>query len=356
MYLVNNFLLFLTSTMLLMPIGCKTTETESGIKDSNFSRADPAKDSIVLWLASDGMVHYGACPVGSTVVDRNCPNMTETETPIKADDYKEKVLERIKLSRPKSKNGPQAPDATVAQALLLKIDRLKAKLAAGGLTPTETTNFQKQLDEMEIHYGNARIDLSPNEQADLDKVMEHLDTKHITYDEGERLFNLALSPFIKGFNSYRLVVTGGPSTCSNTIVIAELNLDFGSGLQPVTVANQTGGAKDSAEVAGQAFELVGSSIYSSSNSVGRAVSPANGTGWAPKAFLSNGAPTSVEYLQMDFPNAVSLKGVAFAPGNSNCQLTAFHMEGSGDATNFTPIPGAEYTGIVYQAAKQTFNW
>jgi hypothetical protein len=60
--------------MLFIPVGCKTTDTDSGIKDSNFSKADLSKPSIVLWLASDGMVHYGSCPVNSSVVDRIKPS------------------------------------------------------------------------------------------------------------------------------------------------------------------------------------------------------------------------------------------------------------------------------------------
>lgn len=356
MKVVNSMILFLSSTVLFVTFGCKTTESESGVKDSNFSSADPTKPSIVLWLASDGMIHYGSCPVGSAVVDRNCPSLTETETPIKVDDYKDKLVESIKIMRPKSNNAPAAPDATLAQALLKKIDRIKSKLAAGGLSATETTNFQKQLDDLEIQYASARVGLSQEEQADLDKIMAHLDTKHITYDEGERLFSLALSPFTKGFSNYRLVITGGNNDkCAKTVVINELHLDLGSGLQPVTVATQTGSAKDAALVNGQALNLVASSIYEDRNSVGRAVL-GTGQGFAPKAFLSNGTATSTEYLKLDFPNIVGLKAVAFGSGRSDCQLTSFRIEASSDGTNFAPVPGADFTGITYQATKQTFSW
>ena len=356
MYLVNSLLLFLTSTMLFIPVGCKTTDTDSGIKDSNFSKADLSKPSVVLWIASDGMVHYGSCPVNSSVVDRNCPNMTETETPIKTDEYKDKLVERIKLIRPKNKNTPAAPDATLAQALLLKIDRIKAKLAAGGLTATEVTNFQKQLDDLEVQYSSAQVDLTNAEQADLDKIMDHLDTKHVTYDEGERLFNLALSPFSKGFTNYRIVITGGPATCSNTVVIGDLHLDLGSGLQAVTVATQSGGSTDAGMVNGQAVTLLASSIYSGSNSPGRATSPPNAGGFAPKVFLSNGAATTNEYLQLDFANVVALKAVAFGSGSSNCMMSSFRVEGSSDGTSFTAIPGADFSGLTFQATKQTYSW
>lgn len=354
---MNSLLLFLTSIMLFAPVGCRTTEAGSGIKDSNFSNSDPAKPSIVLWLASDGMVHHGSCPVGSTVVDRNCPNIAETEAAIKEGDYKEKITERIKLGKPKPKAGAPGPDAAVAQALLVKIDRIKTKLANGGLTPAETTNFQKQLDDLNLQYANARVGFSAEEQSDYDKVVKFLEAgQDITYDEGERLFNLALSPFAKGFSSYRIVFTAAPTTCSNTVVVSEISMNIGAGVEIITIAAPTNGAKESAMLASQALEMSASSSYSGSNSVARAVSPNSGGGWAPKAFLdTNGVASTLEYLQFDFPNVVPLSAIAFS-ANNNCQASAFHVEGSTDATNFSPVPNAEWKGKVFQTAKQVYSW
>jgi hypothetical protein len=358
MRLKTSSLLFLASTMLCVPTACKTTEVDSGVKDSNFSKADPAQPSIVLWLASDGMVHYGSCPVGSTVVDRNCPNLTEPETPIKVDDYKEKLTERLKLIRPKSNAGPATPDAAVAQALQIKIDRIKAKMAAGGLSDTEKANFQKQLDVLQQQYTNAQVGLTVAEQADLDKVMKYLEAgQDVTYDEGERLFGLALSPFSKGASSYRLVFTANTSSCSNTIVVSELSFDLGSGMTVVTIPSPGNvGTKESAAIGNQTFEIIASSIYSGSNAVSKVIAPNGSTGWAPKGFLnSSGAATSLEFLQFDFPLPVAINAIAFS-STSTCQPTEFHVESSIDATTFLPIPNAQWKGVVYQGAKQTFNW
>lgn len=354
---MNSLLLFLTSIMLFAPVGCRTTEAGSGIKDSNFSSSDPAKPSIVLWLASDGMVHHGSCPVGSTVVDRNCPNITETEAPIKDSDYKEKITERIKLGRPKPKAGAPGPDAAVAQALQVKIDRIKTKLANGGLTPAETTNFQKQLDDLNVQYANARVDLSTEEQSDYDKVVKFLDAgQDVTYDEGERLFNLALSPFSKGFSSFRIVFTASSIACSSTVVVAEISMNIGAGVEIITIPAPTNGLKESVMLGNQTLEMSGSSSYSGSNLVARAASLNGSGGWAPKAFLdSNGIATTLEYLQFDFPNVVPLSAIAYS-ANNNCQASAFHVEGSIDATNFNPIPNAEWKGVVFQAAKQVYTW
>ena len=201
--MISGRILSSVSSIILLAIvmnvsGCKTQTGESEALDTGLSPKDVTKPSTVLWLTTDNKVHLGVCPAFAAVVNRTCAGMTENQTPIDFDVYKDKLKAAIMRQRPGG--GPKATSATIDPATVLsletKIKRLEDKIASGTFSDTEVTSFKKQLEKLNGEYSKVNLKLTAAEQKDFDDIIKFLDVgQDVTYDEGERRYNLAKSGF-----------------------------------------------------------------------------------------------------------------------------------------------------------------
>ena len=152
-------------------------------------------------------------------------------------------------------------------------------------------------------------------------------------------------------------------SCAKTIFFNNLGLKAAGNFSLISLVSTTSSSAITGSFEGVKFLMGATSVYGTGTELNLAVLPApNNSGFSFAAFVTgSGDASSVQYLELNFPNPIALTGLEFAnhPISSICNVGAFRVDAAVDGQTFKPVPGAAASNLSAAAdggKVQKFAW